>query len=46
MSKADEIDNKKAVNIIISFTIIFYEEPPKKDTWGSNNVAYQLFYNA
>lgn len=39
------IDNNKPVNIIIKTTITFYEEPPQKDTWGSNNVVYELYYN-
>lgn len=39
------IDNNKPVNIIIETTIVFYKESPKRDTWGSNNVTYQLYYN-
>lgn len=39
------IDNNKPVNIIIKTTITFYEEPSKRDTWGSNNVVYELYYN-
>lgn len=39
------IDNNKPVNIIIKTTITFYEEPPQKDPWGSNNVVYELYYN-
>ena len=39
------IDNNKPVNNIISYTIVFYEEPPKKDTWGSNDVMYEISYN-
>ena len=45
MSKADEINNNKPVNIIINTTIAFYKEPPRKDSWGSNNIAYELYYN-
>ena len=37
--------NNKPVNIIIKTTITFYEEPPKRDTWGSNDVIYELYYN-
>lgn len=33
------IDNNKPVNIIIKTTITFYEEPPKRDTWGINMVV-------
>lgn len=39
------MDNNKPVNIIINTTITFYEEAPKRDTWGSNNVVYELYYN-
>ncbi len=40
------IDNNKPVNIIINTTITFYEEEPKRDTFGSNEVGYELYYNA
>ena len=39
-----DIDNNKPVNIIISTTIVFCEEPSKKDTWGSNDISYELYY--
>lgn len=39
------IDNNKPVNIILRYTVVFYEEPPKKDTWGGNNIEYELYYN-
>lgn len=35
------IDNNKPANNIIRYTIVFYEEPSKKDTWGSNDVMYE-----
>lgn len=38
------IYNNKPVNIVITTIITFYEEPPKKDTWGSNDVRYELYY--
>lgn len=38
------IDNNKPVEIIINTKIIFYEEPPKKDIWGSKSVVYELYY--
>jgi len=38
------IDNNKPVNIVINTTITFYEEPPQKDTWGSNDIRYELYY--
>lgn len=39
-----KIDNNKPVNIVINTTIVFYEEPPQKDTWGSNDIRYELYY--
>ena len=40
------IDNNKPVNNILKYTIIFYEEETKPNTWGSNNVEYELYYNS
>lgn len=45
MSKVDEIDNNKPINIIISTTITFYKESPKRDTWGSSSVSYEIYYH-
>ena len=39
------IDNNKPVSISINTTITFYEEPPKIDTWGSNDTRYEIYYN-
>lgn len=40
------IDNNKPVNIAIDSTITFYEEPPKENTFGSNDISYQIYYNS
>lgn len=40
------IDSNKPANNIIRYTIVFYEEPSKKDTWGSNDVMYEIYYNS
>lgn len=40
------IDNNKPVNNILRYTIIFYEEETKTNTWGSNNVEYEIYYNS
>lgn len=40
------IDNNKIVNITINATITFYEEEPEENTFGSNTVGYELYYNA
>lgn len=39
------IDNKP-VNNILRYTIVFYEEEPISNTWGSNNVGYEIHYNS
>ena len=39
------IDNNNTVNNIIRYTVVFYEEPSKKDTWGSNNIIYEIWYD-
>lgn len=38
--------NNKPVNNIIYYTIVFYEEEPEPNTFGSNDIAYEIFYNA
>lgn len=40
------IDNNKPVNIIINTTVTFYEDKPKENTFGSDEVSYELYYNA
>ena len=40
------IDNNKPVNNILRYTVVFYEEPPQKDTWGSNDVMYEIYYTS
>ena len=40
------IDNNKPVNNILRYTVVFYEEPSKRDTWGSNDVMYEIYYNS
>jgi len=39
------IDNNKPLSISINTTITFYEEAPKRDTFGSNSVGYEIYYN-
>lgn len=39
------IESNKPTNNILKYTIVFYEEPPKKDTWGSNDVIYEIYYD-
>ena len=40
------IDNNKPAHNIIRYTIVFYEEPSKKDTWGSNDIMYEIYYTS
>lgn len=39
------IDDNKPVNNILKYNVVFYEEPPQKDTWGSNNITYEIWYD-
>lgn len=39
------IDSNKPANNILKYTVVFYEEELKPNTWGSNNVAYEIFYD-
>lgn len=39
-----DINNKPANNIIY-YTIVFYEEEPEPNTFGSNDIAYEIFYS-
>lgn len=45
MLKKIDIVNNKPVNIILKTTITFYKEASQRDTFGSNNVVYELYYN-
>ena len=40
-----EIDNNNPVNNILRYSVIFYEEPPKENTFGSNNISYEIYYD-
>ena len=40
-----DIDKNKPLNNIIRYTVMFYEEPPKEGTWGSNDIVYELAYD-
>lgn len=40
------IDNNEPINNVIRYTVVFYEEPPQKDTWGSNDIMYEISYNS
>lgn len=37
--------NNKPVNNILKYEIVFYEEPPKENTFGSNDISYEIYYD-
>ena len=39
------IERNKPTNNILKYTIVFHEEESNPNTWGSNNVAYEIFYD-
>lgn len=41
-----DIENNKPVNNIIRYIVVFYEEPPQGETWGSNDIVYELYYHS
>lgn len=41
-----DIENNKPVNNIIRYIVVFYEEPAKEGTWGSNDIVYELYYHS
>lgn len=40
-----EIEKNKPVNNIINYTVVFYEEESEPNTFGSNDVIYEIFYS-
>ena len=40
------IDNKKPINNILKYNVVFYEEEAKPNTWGSNNVEYEIYFTS
>ena len=41
-----EIDNKRAEDIYLKLTLIFYEDKQiSRDTWGSNSIVYDIDYS-
>lgn len=38
------IDNNKAKGKMIKFSIVFYEDEPKENTFGSDTIAYEIYY--
>lgn len=37
--------NNKPVNNILRYVVIFFEEPPKENTFGSNDISYEIYYD-
>ena len=41
----EEIDNNKPVNNILRYVVVFFEEPPKANIFGSNDINYEIYYD-
>ena len=39
------IENNKPINITLNIGVSFYEEEPKENQWGSNDVSFEIYYN-
>ena len=39
------IENNKPTNNILKHTIVFYKEEAKPNTWGSNDIIYEIYYD-
>ena len=42
----EEIDNNKPVNNILRYVVVFFEEPPKANIFGSNDINYEIYYDS
>jgi hypothetical protein len=40
----ENIENNKPENIKINTKIVFYEDEPEPNTFGSNTIMYELYY--
>lgn len=41
----EEIENNKPEYLILNTTLVFHHDEPKKETFGSDSIAYELYYN-
>ena len=41
----ENIENNKPVNITLNIGVSFYEEEPKENQWGSNDISFEIYYN-
>lgn len=41
----NNIDNNKPCRNVLSYTVVFYDEPPEENTFGSNRISYQIFWD-
>lgn len=41
----ENIENNKPINITLNIGVSFYEEEPKENQWGSNDVSFEIYYN-
>lgn len=40
-----DIENNKPINITLNIGVSFYEEEPKENQWGSNDISFEIYYN-
>lgn len=41
----ENIENNKPINITLNIGVSFYEEEPKENQWGSNDISFEIYYN-
>lgn len=41
----EDMSNNKPVNNILRYVVVFFEEPPKANTFGSNDISYEIYYD-
>ena len=41
----ENIENNKPISITLDIGVSFYEEEPKENQWGSNDISFEIYYN-
>lgn len=42
----ENIENNKVFRNILKYTVIFYEDKPEPNTFGSNTISYELYWDS
>lgn len=42
----ENIENNKPCKNILNYTVIFYEDKPGPNTFGSNTISYELYWDS